>query len=205
MLTSTAASSRALDELERALRRTPPVTTGFVEYRFSHLLKKPLHVSGSLEYRADGVLARQVDAPYRELTEVSGDQVRIERADRPVRTLSLQRAPQLRVMLGSFRALLEGRLAPLAQDFEVTLTEGDTHWTLTLVPRDAHLLRSLARIQVSGSADRPDCIAALEPDGDAAFTLLEPVAVAIAPPVRATLEHRCHLDALAPRAESPAS
>jgi len=204
MLTSVAASSRALDELERALRRTPPVTTGFVEYRFSHLLKKPLQVSGTLEYRADGVLARRVEVPYRESTEVSGEQVRIERENRPARTLSLARAPQLRVMLGSFRALLEGNFAPLSRDFEVTLAEDDTHWTLTLVPRDARLLKALARIQVSGSEDRPDCIAALESDGDAAFTLLESQPVSAALPARAVLEHRCHLGAGAPRAAPPA-
>ena len=195
VLSTSTASSRALDEFERALRRTPPVTTGFVEYRFSHLLKKPLHVSGTLEYRADGVLARKVEAPYREITEVKGEQVRIEREGRPARTLSLQRAPQLRVLLGSFRALLEGRFAPLSQDFAVALAEDDTHWTLTLVPRDARLAKSLARIQVSGRADRPDCIAALEPDGDAAFTLLESAPAQDAVPARSALEQRCHVDA----------
>jgi hypothetical protein len=181
------------------------VTTGFVEYRFSHLLRKTLQVSGTLEYRADGVMARRVEVPYRESTEVSGDQVRIERAGRPARTLSLQRAPQLRAMLGSFRALLEGRLALLEQDFEVTLAEDDAHWTLTLIPRDARLLEALARIQVSGRADRPDCIAALERDGDAAFTLLESSSPPPAPPARAALELRCRLDASAPRAALPAT
>ncbi len=66
------------------------MTTGFVEYRFSHLLKKPLRSSGTLEYRADGVLARNVEAPYRESTEVEGDAVRITRDGRPTRTISLR-------------------------------------------------------------------------------------------------------------------
>ncbi len=112
---------RGLEALEQKLARTPPVSTEFVEYRFSHLLKKPLRSSGTLEYRADGVMVRNVVAPGRELTEVDGGQVRITRAGKPARTLSLQRAPQLRVLLGSFRALLEGRLSPLQQDFALTL------------------------------------------------------------------------------------
>ena len=203
MLSTSVASSRTLDEFERALRRTPPVTTGFVDYRFSHLLKKPLQASGTLEYRADGVLARKVDTPYREVTEVSGDQVRIERAGRAPRTLSLQRAPQLRVLLGSFRALLDGHLAPLSTDFEVALAEDGAHWTLTLTPRDPHLAKALARIQVTGATDRPDCIVALEPDGDAAFTLLESPPGQAGIPPRAALEQRCRLDA--PRAVSPKS
>jgi hypothetical protein len=196
-MTSTAASGRALEDLERELRRTPPVSTGFVEYRFSHLLKKPLQTTGTLEYRADGVLARKVDSPYRELTVVTGDTVRIERADKPARTLSLQRAPQMRVMLDSFRALLEGRLAPLAQDFELVLTGEAARWTLTLKPRDARLARQLASIEVFGNGDRPSCLQALEPDGDGAITLLGENLLADQPaaggkqPTRAELEHTC--------------
>jgi Outer membrane lipoprotein carrier protein LolA-like len=190
---STAVTSRALDDFERQLRRTPPVTTAFVEFRFSHLLKKPLRTSGTLEYRADGVLARNVDTPYRELTEVSGDQVRITRADKPSRTLSLQRAPQLRVLLGSFRALLEGHLAPLAQDFDIVLNEDAPRWTLSLKPRDQRLAKHLARIDVFGSGDRPACVEALEPDGDGAITLLSdaPVAGDVKQPTRSDIERNC--------------
>lgn len=189
---NTAAFSRPLEALEQQLKRTPPVSTGFVEYRFSHLLKKPLRTSGTLEYRADGVLARNVDSPYHELTEVNGDQVRITRGDKPVRTLSMQRAPQMRVLLGSFRALLEGRLVPLQQDFAVTLNDDDASWTLLLKPRDPQLARHLARIEVHGSGNRPFCLEALEPDGDGAITLMSDAPVAGGtPPARAELERSC--------------
>jgi hypothetical protein len=196
LLTNTAAFSRALEDFQRQLARTPPVTTGFVEYRFSHLLKKPLRTSGTLEYRADGVLARNVDTPYHELTEVTGDEVRITRADKPVRTFSMQRAPQLRVLLGSFRALLDGHLTPLQQDFDLQLAEDAPRWTLTLKPRDARLARHLASITVFGAGERPQCLEALEPDGDGAVTLLRD---AQAPehnqgdklPSRAEVEHTC--------------
>ena len=192
-MTSTAAFSRAIEDLELQLKRTPPVTTAFVEYRFSHLLKKPLRTSGTLQYRSDGVLARTVDTPYREVTEVAGDQVRISRGDKPVRTLSLQRAPQLRMLLGSFRALLEGKLVPLQQDFEVTLLQdGPTLWTLTLKPRDAQLARHLASIEVFGSGDHPACVQAREPDGDGAITLMgEAPAASATLTTRAELERSC--------------
>jgi Outer membrane lipoprotein carrier protein LolA-like len=189
---NTVAFSRTIEDLERQLRRTPPVTTGFVEYRFSHLLKKPLRTSGTLEYRSDGVLARNVAAPYQEATEVNGDQVRITRGDKPARTLSLQRAPQLRVLLGSFRALLEGRLVPLQTDFDLTLDDDASSWTLTLKPHDVQLAKHLARIEVHGSGGRPFCLEALEPDGDGAITLMsdEPATGATLP-TRAELEHSC--------------
>jgi hypothetical protein len=155
LLTAIPASSRGLEELEQRLARTRPVSTDFVEYRFSHLLKKPLRSSGTLEYRADGVMVRNVAAPARETTEVDGDQVRITRAGKATRTLSLQRAPQLRVLLGSFRALLEGQLTPLRQDFDVTLAEDATQWTLTLKPRDPTLAKHSRSIDVHGAVTSP--------------------------------------------------
>jgi hypothetical protein len=196
LITSTASPGRSLEELEGALARTPPVSTGFVEYRFSHLLKKPLQTRGTLEYRADGVLARTVASPYQETTVVDGDTVRIRRGNKPERTLSLQRAPQLRVLLGSFRALLEGKLTPLASDFEITLDDRDPDWTLTLQPKDPRLSKHLARIRMHGTGDRPGCMEAVEPDGDAAITLLEDTpAAGDATPTPADLARRCHLSA----------
>lgn len=192
---SASATGRSLEDLGRALARAPPVTTGFVEYRFSHLLKKPLRTAGTLEYRGDGMLARKVDSPYREVTEVEGDTVRIARGDKPARTISLARAPQLRILLGSFRALLDGQFAPLTHDFDVTLEEQERHWTLTFRPKDASLAKHLERIDVYGSGDRPDCVEALEPDGDAAFTLFTDTPGIAEPAIRADLERNCRVPA----------
>ncbi len=196
LLASTPSPGRGLEELEQRLARTPPVSTEFVEYRFSHLLKKPLRSSGTLEYRADGVMVRNVVAPGREVTEVEGEQVRITRAGKPARTMSLQRAPQLRVLLGSFRALLEGRLTPLQQDFAVTLDEHEANWTLTLEPKDPSLAKHLARIDVHGSGDRPACVEALEPDGDGALTLFTAAPAGKTLPTRAELERQCRASAV---------
>ena len=191
LLTAIPASSRGLEELEQRLARTPPVNTDFVEYRFSHLLKKPLRSSGTLEYRADGVMVRNVAAPARETTEVAGEQVRITRAGKPTRTMSLQRAPQLRVLLNSFRALLEGKLRPLQQEFALTLAEDATQWTLTMKPRDPTLAKHLAHIAVHGSGDKPACLEAVEPDGDGALTLFTAAPSSGALPSRAELERTC--------------
>jgi hypothetical protein len=192
LLASTSASTRNLEELERLLARTAPASTPFIEYRFSHLLKRPLRVSGTLEYRADGVLVRTVDAPYHESTEVDGDEVRITRAGHPTRTLPLQRAPQLRMLLASFRALIEGRLTPLQQDFELTLADEADRWSVTLKPHDPTLARHLARIEMRGSGNRPDCLEALEPDGDGSLTFLHAAgADAGTTPPRAEIERRC--------------
>jgi hypothetical protein len=198
LLASTVTFSRSLEEFERQISRTPPVSTGFVEYRFSHLLKRPLHVGGILEYRADGVLVRKVEWPYQELTEVMGDQVHITRTGKPPRTVSLLRVPQLRVLLDSFRALLEGKLQPLSVDFDIALEDAAAGWKLTLTPKGAQLRKHLAYIDVFGAGDRPSCLEAVEPDGDASLTLFGPApeSLARAPlPGRAELESRCRLSA----------
>ena len=177
------------------------MTTGFVEYRFSHLLTKPLRSEGTLEYRADGVMVRNVSAPVHETTEVDRDQVRITRAGKSPRSMSLQRAPQLRVLLGSFRALLEGKLTPLKQEFEVMLAEDGAQWTLTLKPRDPTLAKHLAHIEVHGHGDKPSCLEALEPDGDGALTLFTSEPAGAMSPSRVELERTCR--AAGPQGATP--
>jgi hypothetical protein len=188
-LTSLHARSDSIQELESRLVRAPPVSTAFVEYRFSHVLKAPLRTSGTLEYRADGVLARDVREPFIERTEVSADEIRIQRSGRAERRIPLGRAPQLRVLLGSFRALLDGRISQLEQDFEITLSGDASRWTLSLRPRDKRLARYLASIEVYGAVGRPHCLEAVEPDGDATLTLFE--AHAERASARADLERIC--------------
>lgn len=172
--TPTRLPAAGIEALEKRIARQPPISTQFVEYRFSRVLKRPLTSSGTLEYRADGVMARLSETPYRERTEVHGDEVVVAREGRPERRISLQRAPQLRLLLDTFRALLEGRLEPLRADFDLGIVEHGAHWTLTLKPRAPQIARHLARIEVHGAGERPLCMQALEPDGDAALTFFDP-------------------------------
>ncbi|MEO8017588.1 MAG: LolA-related protein [Pseudomonadota bacterium] len=167
------AHSLGIEELEAKLVRKPPVVTPFVDYRFSHVLKVPVRSSGTLEYREDEALVRTVTSPFREQAEVMGEEVQIRRGERPERRVSLQRVPQLRVLLGSFRAMLDGHVSQLSQDFNVVLADQPGRWALTLRPLDARLARYLDRIEVHGTADRPHCLEVVEPDGDATLTFLE--------------------------------
>lgn len=185
------ASARTLAELEKALVRQPPQTTAFVEYRFSRLLKKAAIASGSLEYREAGVWVRSVSSPRPERAEISNDEIRMRRGDEPERRVSLSRAPQLRLLLDSLRALMEGRVTQLGDQFEVSLTSRGDSWGLRLMPRDARLARKVAQIDVAGTGDAATCIGMAEPDGDASFTLLGVIAP-LTDADRASVEARCH-------------
>ena len=190
MLTPVTAPARTLAELEKALLRQPPQNTPFVDYRFSHLLKKAAVASGTLEYRPDGVWVRVIEKPRAERAEIVDEEIRMQRDGEPVRRVSLSRAPQLRLLLNSLRALLEGRITQMGDEFSVTMSARGESWGLRLVPRDARLARKVARIDVFGTGDAPGCIEMVEPDGDASFTLLG-VAMPATLADRSALETRC--------------
>lgn len=179
------------------MAREPPVSTPFVEYRFSRVLKRPASASGTLEYRTDGVLVRDVELPYRERALVSGDSVSLQREGRAERRFPLERAPQLRVLLESFRALLDGRLSALRKDFTVSLEEAGRGWTITLTPLDDSLARRLTTLRIDGTDDRPTCLEIAMPDG-ASYTLLGPKHPVRDTPTRAELEAICRLPPATP-------
>lgn len=172
------------------MAREPPVSTPFVEYRFSRVLKRPASASGTLEYRADGVLARDVELPYRESALVSGDSVSLQREGRAERRFPLERAPQLRVLLEGFRALLDGRLSKLREDFTVRLEESGRSWAITLTPLDASLARRLTTLRINGTDDRPTCLEIAMSDG-ASYTLLGPKVAVRDSPTRPELDAIC--------------
>jgi len=170
-----------VNALVARLARPAPDTTMFVEVRYSQLLETPLVVAGRLEHRADGALVRRVESPYQEVTELQGENVRVARAGAKPRGFSLARAPELRGMLASFGALLEGDRAQLDRYFTVAATGTDARWQLTLTPRDAKLQRRLASIAVQGGGDRARCFTVAEPDDDASVLALGVASAAALP------------------------
>jgi len=90
------------------LRLPVPADTDYAEIRFVHVLRKPLQLHGQLHYGGPGVLGKRVDAPYRETTNIANGEVEVQRDGKPARHFSLERAPELEALLGSFSALLGG-------------------------------------------------------------------------------------------------
>jgi|SRR5580658_1888150 hypothetical protein len=182
------------DALLQHLARPAPATTPFIEVHFSPLLSRPLIVSGQLEYDGPEALARTVDKPYSEHTEIHGDQVSVVRGNGKPRTFSLQRAPELKTLLSSFSALLGGNRQQLEQGFSLSLSGDEAHWTLALNPRDSRVGQRVARILVTGAAGSPRCMTTTAPDGSVTVMLMEEAAkTTLAPDIdRAGLEKVCH-------------
>ncbi len=183
-----------IDALLRHLARPAPASTPFVEVHFSPLLSRPLIVSGELEYNGPDALARTVEKPYSEHTVIQGDEVSVTRGTGKPRTFSLQRAPELKILLSSFSALLGGNRQQLEQSFSLTVGGDEAHWSMALVPRDSRVTQRVARIMVNGAADTPRCMITTAPDGSVTVMLMDEAAkTSVAPDIdRAGLEKVCH-------------
>jgi Outer membrane lipoprotein carrier protein LolA-like len=193
-LAQTSSSAPDVDALLQHLARPAPATTPFIEVHFSPLLSRPLIVSGELEYDGPDALARTVDKPYSEHTEIHGDQVSVVRGNGKPRTFSLQRAPEMKTLLSSFSALLGGNRQQLEQGFSLSLTGDEAHWSLALNPRDSRVSQHVSRILVTGAAGSPRCMTTTAPDGSVTVMLMEEAArTTVAPDIdRAGLEKVCH-------------
>lgn len=176
-----------------ALGRPAPAHTAFAEARFLHILDQPLVVSGQLAWLGGDQLQRRVDKPQPETFTIADGEVTQQRGSKSPRKFSLKHAPQLQVLLDSFVALLSGDAARLQQSFTIN-QRGDAAkaWTLTLVPRDARVARTVASIVIDGYASESRCMHMQESDGDLAVDLLGPLAAKMpAKPSREALQSLC--------------
>lgn len=178
--------------LVATLARPAPDSTPYVEVRFSGLLERPLILTGTLEYRGPGDLAKHVRSPFEEHTAIRDGEAVRRRGDRE-RRIALGQVPELDAFLRGFSALLGGNAAALSQDFELSAQASGDSWRLHLRPRDRALARRIERIEVDGSGSEPRCLWTLEADGDRSVILLGPLGT-LEVPVRASpswVEARC--------------
>lgn len=188
-----APTSSPAQALIAALGQPAPAHTAFAEARFLQVLQKPLVASGELSWLGGDQLQRRVDQPQRETSTIADGEVTQQREGKRPRHFSLKRAPQLQVLLDSFVALLSGDAARLQKSFEITQTgKADGAWTLTLVPRDARVAKTVASIRIDGIGKQSRCMHMQEADGDLAVDLLGPLAAKMpADPTREALQALC--------------
>ncbi|HTI94905.1 MAG TPA: LolA-related protein [Rudaea sp.] len=180
-------------DLIARLKRPVPASTAYTEVRFVHQLTRPLILRGELDYGGADKLGKRVDAPYRETTTISGDNVTVTRADRTPKHFDLERAPELKALMGGFSALLGGDAAALATLYTISLVDNTGSWTLTLTPHDAAPSAHLREFVIDGAGNEPHCFTLQQANGDASVMLLGPLAAAKLPqpPTTAALATLC--------------
>lgn len=180
-LLSSAAPPPEASALIARLARPIPAQTAYTEVRFLHQLTRPLVLHGELSYGGPGKLGKRVDAPYREDLRIDGDAVEVDRAGRAPRHFALSRAPELRMLLNGFSALLGGDASTLNAAYTFSIVENAPNWTLRLVPRDADLSRQLRALVVDGAANEPRCFTLQQANGDSSVMLLGALATRALP------------------------
>jgi hypothetical protein len=188
-----ASAPDATDALISQLGRPAPARTAFAEARFMQVLDRPLVVSGELAWLGGDTLERHVQKPHAETARIAGGKVSQQREGKGERSFSLERAPQLKVLVDSFVALLGGDASRLRKAFAIA-RRGDAQgaWSLTLTPRDLAVARTVASIRIDGENGQARCMWMQEADGDVSVDLLGSLAAKMpAAPTREALAALC--------------
>jgi hypothetical protein len=189
---SAAESDAAAQSLIASLGRPAPARTAFAEARFMKILVQPRVASGELSWLGGDRLERRVEQPTKEVATIADGEVTQQREGRKPRSFSLNRAPQLQVLLDSFVALLGGDALRLNQAFAIHHDGNAERWTLILTPRDMRVAKVIASIQIDGRGNEPRCMRMQEADGDLAIDLLGELAARMpAAPTREALAALC--------------
>ncbi|HMK86276.1 MAG TPA: outer membrane lipoprotein carrier protein LolA [Steroidobacteraceae bacterium] len=159
------AASADLDELMRLLAARREGQVEFVEQHYRKLLKRPVESSGILVYEAPDRLEKRTLEPRAETLSITGERLSIQRGSRS-RALDLTAYPAIGPFVESMRATLGGNLGTLARIFTVDFDGDLSHWTLTLVPRDAQAQSYVSRVRIEGARERLLQVEILEADGD---------------------------------------
>ncbi|MHB8447559.1 MAG: LolA-related protein [Rudaea sp.] len=154
------------------LKRPVPAATAYTEVRFLHQLTRPLILRGELDYGGADKLGKRVDAPYHETTQISGGGVTLTRDGRTPQHFDLERAPELKALMGGFSALLGGDAAALQSLYTISLVHNASGWTLALTPRDTALQKHLRDFVIEGADAEPRCFTLRQNNGDASVMLL---------------------------------
>lgn len=157
------------------------------------MLERPLVVSGELAWLGGDALERRLVQPREETARIAEGRVTQRRAGKGERSFSLERAPQLKVLVDSFVALLGGDAGRLRKAFAIA-RRGDAGgtWTLILTPRDLDVARTVASIRIDGEGAEARCMWMQEADGDLAVDLLGALAARMpAEPSREALAALC--------------
>jgi Outer membrane lipoprotein carrier protein LolA-like len=148
----------------------------FVEQQFLAILDHPVESSGELRYDAPDRLEKRTLLPHPEDLVLAGGVLTMERGGRS-RVLDLQRYPQIQPFVESIRATLAGDRRALERVFHVEFAGNVQRWSLTLVPLDGRLARSVKQVQIDGSGDQLLRVEIRQPDGDRSLmTLRAPAA-----------------------------
>jgi hypothetical protein len=163
--------SSDLDEVMSLLAMRRHGSVEFVEQQFLAILDHPVESSGELRYDAPDRLEKRTVLPHPESMVIAGGVLTVERGARR-HVLDLQRYPQIQPFVESIRATLAGDRGALERLFHVDFAGSVERWTLTLVPLDRQLAKTVTQVQIAGSRDQLLHVEIRQADGDRSLMTL---------------------------------
>jgi hypothetical protein len=145
----------------------------FVEQQFLAILDHPLESSGELRYDAPDRLEKRTLAPRTETLVLSGGILTIDRG-KSHHVVDLHSYPQAQPFVESVRATLAGDRGALENLFTLDMNGSLARWTLTLVPKDPKVKRSVAQVRIDGTQDQLLKVEIRQSDGDRSLMTLRP-------------------------------
>jgi hypothetical protein len=137
------------------------------EERHSELFAEPLISTGQLSYdRSQRAMIKRVTTPKAATMTVTERHILVETGGRG-RRLSLRSRPEMRALLGGFRALIEGDLEQLESQFQARYEQHpEGRWKIHLTPLHRKLARQVEAIIVDGQDDWVQAICTRLSNGD---------------------------------------
>ncbi|MDQ3196584.1 MAG: outer membrane lipoprotein carrier protein LolA [Pseudomonadota bacterium] len=170
---SHAADSWKLADLMAAMSAVPSTSLRFTEKKYVAILKEPLTLSGTLNYKRPDFIEKHVLSPHEERYTVAGVNVRVESKGKK-RDLSLDAYPVIRAFVDSIRATLAGDGQTLQRFYRTELRGARDAWVLNLEPLDAQMAEQVSTIRLSGAGSTVDEVVVFEPGGDKSVMTIAP-------------------------------
>ena len=145
----------------------------FIEQQFLSMLDHPLESSGEMSYDAPDRLEKRTLAPRPETLVLAGGMLTVDRG-KSHHVVDLHAYPQAQPFVESVRATLAGDQAALEKIFILDFDGSLARWTLTLVPRDPKVKRSVSQVRIEGAQDQLLKVEIRQGDGDHSLMTLRP-------------------------------
>jgi outer membrane lipoprotein-sorting protein len=170
MATFGAAAAQAADDLDAVMHLLAARRHGEVSFVDQHFLSVM-----ELIYDAPNRLEKRTLEPHPETLVLAGDVVTVQRG-RSRHVLELKSYPQIIPLIESIRATLAGDRAALERVFRLEFMGDVERWTLVLVPLDAAVAKTVARVQIDGYRDVLLKVEIRQTNGDRSLMTMRPPA-----------------------------
>jgi outer membrane lipoprotein-sorting protein len=140
-----------VERLDKIITGAPDHTAKFREERRLKMLNEPLHLEGTLRFRAPDHLEEHTLSPQRENLVVDGEWVTVSAPGRKNEMrLNMGDDPVLQGLLFSLQSLLAGKPERLSEIFKVEAKGSASGWILRLKPLKPEMADRVQIVRVTG-------------------------------------------------------